>query len=140
MNKRIALATTLALSAGLLIAALAPAHAHHDNAGQAGTTLEMVYKARKDKFVGTVSSAADKCVGGRTVKVYKIRKDGTRKPLGSAKSSSAGVWSVPVADAHGLYGAKVAARSVTLDTGVDEYGNLWVHTLDCSARSTKLKV
>lgn len=139
MKKSIGSLTVLALSAGLVLAALAPAFAHDDETTTAGTTVNMSYKATRHKMVGLVVSKENKCVGDRKVKVYKITRKG-KSPVGSAKTDLTGLWKVSLASAGGKYGATVVPKDITLDSGSDKYGNLWEHVLECTAGTTSLKI
>lgn len=113
-----------------MIATVAPALAHDDTSSSAGSAVNMVYKARKAKFVGTVSSANDKCVGGRTVKLFKAR---TGKLAGKTTTAAGGGWSISAPKNSGKYFSKVVAADYTLNTGQDSYGNVWVHDLFCNS-------
>jgi hypothetical protein len=94
----------------------------------------MVYKARKAKFAGLVSSGRDRCVGGRTVKLFKARNNNL---VGKTTTSSTGRWSIAAKKNTGKYYSKVLSAGYTLATGVDSYGNAWAHELTCyGAKST----
>lgn len=123
--------TLCALVVGVsLLASMAPAQAHEDSSETAGSTITMDYKPRKEKFVGSVTSGRAKCVGGRTVKLFKAR---TGKFVAKTTTNSTGGWSIAVDKRSGKYYSKVTAKSYTLDSGVDGYGDAWIHELFCSA-------
>jgi hypothetical protein len=122
--------TLCALFIGVaLLASVSPAFAHHDDSSSASSTISMVYKARKGKFVGTVTSGNDNCLATRTVKLFKAR---TGKLAGKATTRAAGGWSIAAKKNTGKYYSKVIAADYTLDSGTDSYGNVWVHELLCS--------
>jgi hypothetical protein len=139
VKKSIGPLAVLALSAGLLFAAIAPAFAHDDETTTAGSTVSMNYKAAKHKVVGLVVSTDSRCASDRKVTVYKVTRRG-RTPVGSAKTNDAGLWRVSLASASGKYAARVAPKSITLASGSDQYGNLWEHVLECASATTSLKI
>ena len=136
MKKTIAI---LVLSAGLLVASLAPAFAHHDSSVAENSSITMRYRARADKMVGTVTSDRTQCSANRTVKVYKITRTG-RKLIDTVTTRSDGRWSLPMATANGRYGSRATLKSVTLSSGSDSYGDLWKHLLECSIARTTTEV
>jgi hypothetical protein len=122
--------TLCALFIGVaLIASVSPAFAHHDDSGTANSNISMVYKARKGKFVGTVTSGNDNCLATRTVKLVKARSGAV---VGKTTTGAAGGWSIAAKKNTGKYFSKVIAADYTLDSGTDSYGNVWVHELLCS--------
>lgn len=140
MKKSIGSLTILALAAGLLVTAMAPAFASGDQTATAETTTTIAYRPRTDKMVGRVASTRNACVPERRVKVYKITRKG-RVPVGSATTNDEGRWRLPLADAQGRYGARAVRKTITLDSGSNAYGDLWKHVLECkSGRSAPLKV
>ena len=139
MKKRIGSLTILALVAGLVVTALAPAFASGDNTATADTTVTMRYKARKDKMVGRVASVREACVPKRRVRVYKITRRG-KVAIGSAVTNAEGRWRVPLANARGKYGARAVSRTITLDSGSNGYGDLWKHLLECKSGKTTVRV
>ena len=129
----------LALSAALVVAALAPAFAHHDTSIVQDSSITMRYKARRDRMVGTVTSAKTQCSAKRTVKVYKITRTG-RKLIDTVATRADGRWSLPMARANGRYGSRATLKSVTLASGSNSYGVLWKHLLQCSIARTTTRV
>lgn len=129
----------LVLSASLLVAGLAPAFAQHDSSVVEGSSITMKYRARRDRMVGTVTSARTQCSAKRTVKVYKITRTG-RKLIDTVTTRSDGRWSLPMPRANGRYGSRATLKSVTLASGSNTYGALWKHLLQCSIARTTTRV
>ena len=111
-----------------LIAGAVPASAHEDSTETARSKVSMVYKARKAKFKGLVTSSRDRCVGGRTVKLFKARNNAL---VGKTTTSASGSWAIRAKKNTGKYYSKVIAADYTLESGSDAYGNVWVHELLC---------
>jgi hypothetical protein len=120
MKTRMLMVAALAL---LVAAALAvPALAAH----KAGTTVTIKYNG--DGFQGKVKSARAKCVGDRTVKVYKQQGStpypSTDQKLYTDTSDSSGRWDTGTSgQVHGKFYARVkgttsckAATSATIHT------------------------
>lgn len=112
------------------------ATAGEDGHSTASSSIDMVYKGRKDKFVGTVGSGNGHCVGSRTVKLFKAR---TGVKVGSTKTNADGRWAIPAKDDSGKYYAKVTSATFVVDSGSDQYGNLWEHLLTCGGARTVAK-
>lgn len=140
MKKRTFVLMTAAITTGLMVLALAPAYAENDDTETANSSVSITYKKKKSKFVGAVRSDSDRCVGNRSVKVYKILRDGSHKALDTVKTSASGSWSLKARRVRGKYGATVTPKSITLDSGVDKYGVSWKHVLQCRPASSTLKV
>ncbi len=136
MNKRNI--AGLISGAVLLSGALAgTALAHHDNDETSKSSIAMVYKQRKGKFVGQVGSGNAKCLAARTVGVFKAR---TGAKVGTATTNTSGGWSVAVKKNSGRYYSKVTADTHVLEQGNDKYGALlWEHTLTCTAAKSDVE-
>jgi hypothetical protein len=67
------------------------------------------------RFVGHVYSGQDVCERARTVFLFKVQP-GTDRLIGSDKTSSSGVWSIPRSNPHGHYYARAPQR-VTVTYG-----------------------
>ncbi len=110
------------------------ATATEDDHAKVASTIDMVYKARKDKFVGSVASTREACLGARTVKLFKAR---TGVKVGSTTTNDLGRWAIPAKDNSAKYYAKVTGVTLVVDSGSDQYGNVWEKLLTCgSARTT----
>jgi len=120
-----------------LVASIAPASAHTDSSSDSKSGIAMDYKPRKGKFVGKVTSEHGACVEGRTVKLFKAR---TGKKVGRTTTNATGGWSIAAAKRSGKYYSKVTASDVTLDTGVDKYGDTWVHSVFCMGARSGVEV
>src|SRR3990170_102976 len=123
--------TLCALFIGVaLVASVSPAFAHHDNSSTASSNISMVYKARKGKFVGSVTSGNANCLASRRVKLFKAR---TGNLAGKTTTGASGGWSIAAKKNTGKYYSKVTVADYTLNSGSDSYGNVWVHELLCSS-------
>jgi len=140
MKKRTFALLTAAMTTGLMVLSLAPAYADHDDTQTANSSVSMTYKKRAGKFVGAVSSGHNRCVGNRSVKVYKIRRDGSHNDLGTVKTARDGSWSFVSGKVFGKFGATAAPKTITLESGVDEYGVVWKHILKCGSGSDTVKI
>ena len=136
MNKRSIAA--LASGALMLTGVLAGnAFGHHDNEDTARTSIDMIYKSAKGKFVGTVDSGRERCLGGRTVGLFKARNDDR---VATAHTNDSGGWSIAVRKNTGRYYSKVSAETYVLDSELDEYGELlWEHLLTCTGGKSDVK-
>lgn len=132
MRKSLASLLVVGLLGGLLFVALTNVALAHDDANEkAKSSIDMVYKQRKGKFVGHVSSGRDLCLGGRKVVLFKARNDAR---VGSTTTNDNGGWSLAANKDSGRYYSKVTSETYVTDEGVDEYGELlWEHTLTCGA-------
>jgi hypothetical protein len=70
----------------------------------------------KGSFKGRVTSAGNKCVGGRNVVLFQVQhKKGT--PVGHDTTDGAGHWKVShLSDVHGKFYASVKKSKVTSGT------------------------
>lgn len=106
--------------------------------GDAASQVTIEYKPRKDKFAGAVSSdfvdtarmledAGDEaavCVVGRTVTVYRYRRDRADRVIGSDTVNDNGRWSVAKSKVDGRYYASVSKDHTLLREyygGIDYY-------------------
>lgn len=117
-----------------LFAGIVPAFAEEDETSRAGSQIDMTYKAKRGKFVGQVTSRRDACLGDRTVKLFKARNDAL---VGKTSTNDNGGWSIGgIRKGSGKYYSKVIGSEIVLDTGQDEYGNVWTHLLVCGAATS----
>lgn len=111
--------------------------AHEDAAEVAKSSIDMDYKPAKGKFVGSVSSLKNRCLAGRTVRVFRNRNDAV---VGTAHTNDTGGWSLAVKKNSGKYYSKVSAETHVLEQGHDKYGALlWEHTLTCSGAKSDVE-
>jgi hypothetical protein len=95
-----------ALLALVLLTALLPAAP----AGAASST-KVIVSLKTPAFHGKLKSSRSSCVGGRTVKLFR-KKAGPDRLLGTDRSNSKGMWSIPIGrlQSGASYYAKATAK------------------------------
>lgn len=127
-SKGLAAAACALVLGASMFAGMLPASASEDEHSSAGSNIGMTYKFKKAKFVGSVTSGRDSCLDKRVVKLFKARNNAL---FAKTRTNDAGRWSISAPKKSGKYYSKVVASEIVLDSGVDEYGHPWMHTLSC---------